>query len=279
MTGPAPLEQIAALAGMLSKLTKVLVAVAFVALVFTASNVTMFAIDHHVSPWIAWMLDPMVAVALGAVLIFDGRLSEYGLTSSGWAAVLRWFAGLGTWVMNCWSSLWPEGTAFGFPREVDPAGLVLHSIPPVLLIVLAEAISHYRHAILAKIAHLQTLVDAEAKEVDAAPVHQTSTPPPAPAAALAATTDVRRRVEPLVICGGGLVFHPSFPRTSTSFHHVDREPLRLSADDAANVIRACWVQGKSLPEAARLSTRSTSYVHKLYQRLNEDRAALPAGVS
>ncbi|MFF3458649.1 hypothetical protein ACFYXH_30905 [Streptomyces sp. NPDC002730] len=89
--------------GLLSKLTRVLVAVAFVALVFTASNVTMFAIDHHVSPWIAWMLDPMVAVALGAVLIFDGRLSEYRLTSSGWAGVLRWFAG--TWVMNCWSSL------------------------------------------------------------------------------------------------------------------------------------------------------------------------------
>ncbi|MER5484030.1 hypothetical protein ABT024_12550 [Streptomyces sp. NPDC002812] len=281
MTGRPPLEQIAALAGMLSKLTRVLVAVAFVALVFTASNVTMFAIDHHVSPWIAWMLDPMVAVALGAVLIFDGRLSEYGLTSSGWAAVLRWFAGLGTWVMNCWSSLWPEGTAFGFPRSVDPAGLVLHSIPPVLLIVLAEAISHYRHAILAKIAQLQTLVDAEANEVDAHPVHQTSTPPPAPApaAAPAATTDVRSRVELLVICGGGLVFHPSFPRTSTPVHQVEREPLRLSADDAANVIRACWVQGKSLPEAARLSTRSTSYVHKLYQRLNEDRAALPAGVS
>ncbi|MFG2234392.1 hypothetical protein ACGFNX_31125 [Streptomyces sp. NPDC048723] len=43
----------------------------------------MFAIDHHVSPWIAWLLDPMVAVALGTVLIFDGRLSEYGLYPSG----------------------------------------------------------------------------------------------------------------------------------------------------------------------------------------------------
>lgn len=281
MTGRPPLEQIAALAGMLSKLTRVLVTVAFVALVFTASNVTMFAIDHHVSPWIAWMLDPMVAVALGAVLIFDGRLSEYGLTSSGWAAVLRWFAGLGTWVMNCWSSLWPQGTPFGIPREVDPAGLVLHSIPPVLLIVLAEAISHYRHAILTKIADLQALVDAETEEVDAPTVHPASTPPPAPAPAAvpAATTEVRRRVEPLAICGEGLVFHPSFPHTSTPVHQVEREPLRLSAEEAANVIRACWEQSKPIGEAARLSTRSTSYVHKLYQRLNEDRTALPAGVS
>lgn len=129
MTARTPAEQVAALHRLLGTLTRVLVAVAVVALVFTASNVTMFAITHHVSPWIAWLLDPMVAVALGAVLIFDGRLSEFGLYPSGWAAVLRWFAGVGTWVMNCWTSLWPAGTRFGIPRDVDPAGLVLHSIP------------------------------------------------------------------------------------------------------------------------------------------------------
>jgi hypothetical protein len=112
----------------------VLVAVAVVALAFTATNVTLFAIDHHISVWIAWLLDPMVAVALGAVLIVDGRLSEHGVHPSGWATGLRWFAGLGTWLMNCWASLCPAGTAFGVPREVDPAGLVLHSIPPVLLV-------------------------------------------------------------------------------------------------------------------------------------------------
>ncbi|MFD0444679.1 hypothetical protein ACFQ10_23025 [Streptomyces indonesiensis] len=124
-----PRVQIAALNRLQSGLTTVLVLVAVVALAFTATNVTMFAIRHEVSPWIAWLLDPMVAVALGAVLIVDGRLSEYGVTPSGWASGLRWFAGLGTWVMNCWGSLWPEGSAFGVPRLVDPAGLVLHSIP------------------------------------------------------------------------------------------------------------------------------------------------------
>ncbi|MFF4433040.1 hypothetical protein ACFYZ4_28270 [Streptomyces sp. NPDC001513] len=279
--GVSFLGQIDALNGLLSKLTRVLVAVSSGALVFTASNVTMFAIDHDVSPWIAWMLDPMLAIALGTVLIFDGRLSEYGLSSSGWAAVLRWFAGLGTWVMNCWSSLWPQGTPFGLPRQVDPAGLVLHSIPPVLLIVLAEAISHYRQKILTKIVHLQAQVDAEVNRVDAPVVHPASTPAPAPAplAAPAVTPEPRHRANLLVICGEGLVFHPAVPPASTSVHRVEREPARLTADEAANVIRACWVQGKPIGEAARLSTRSTSYVHKLYQRLNEDRAALPAGVS
>ncbi|KJY15863.1 hypothetical protein VR46_45490, partial [Streptomyces sp. NRRL S-444] len=75
----------------------------------------------------------------------------------------------------CWTSLWPAGTSFGIPREVDPAGLVLHSVPPVLLIVLAEAINHYRHQILAKTAALRSLVDAEVDEVDATPAHTPST--------------------------------------------------------------------------------------------------------
>ncbi|MFE2552229.1 hypothetical protein ACFXGI_27255 [Streptomyces sp. NPDC059355] len=275
MTARPPLEQIAVLEGMLSKLTRVLVVVAFVALVFTASNVTMFAIDHHVSPWIAWLLDPMVAVALGTVLIFDGRLSEYGLYPSGWAAGLRWFTGLGTWVMNCWTSLWPAGSSFGIPREVDPAGLVLHSVPPVLLIVLAEAINHYRHQILAKTTALRSLVDAEVGEVDATPAPARSTVAPGPAGADAPTEPEAGLpyLAPLVICGDRQVFHPAIPHTSTPAHQAELEPERLSAGEAANVIRACWVQGKSLPEAARLSTRSTSYVHKLYQRLNEERQA------
>ncbi|WP_327386672.1 hypothetical protein [Streptomyces sp. NBC_01207] len=278
MTARPPLEQVAALQEMLSKLTRVLVAVAVVALVFTASNVTTFAIDHHVSPWIAWLLDPMVAVALGTVLIFDGRLSEYGLYPSGWASVLRWFAGLGTWVMNCWTSLWPAGTGFGIPREVDPAGLVLHSIPPVLLIVLAEAISHYRHQILAKVTELQALVDTVVDEVDTTPAPTRSTPATGTAPVKAPTEPVlapQSRTS-LVICGDRQVFHPAFPLASTRVPRVELEPARLSAEEAANVIRACWVQGKNLPEAARLSTRSTSYVHKLYQRLNDDRQASDA---
>ncbi|MFJ9594952.1 hypothetical protein ACIRS3_19555 [Streptomyces virginiae] len=272
MNGRPPLEQIAALSGLLSRLTLVLVAVASVALVFTASNVTMFAIDHHVSVWIAWLLDPMVAVALGTVLIFDGRLSEYGLYPSGWATVLRWFAGLGTWVMNCWTSLWPAGSSFGNPRNVDPAGLVLHSVPPVLLIVLAEAISHYRHQILTKITELQAQVDAEVVEVETTPAPTPSTDP-MPTVVTPELVAAPVRPIPLVICGDRQVFHPLFPLASTPVHPKELEPARLSAEDAANVIRACWVQGTSLPEAARLSTRSTSYVHKIYQRLNDSRQA------
>lgn len=258
-------EQIAALQGLQAGLTKVLVAVAVVALAFTATNVTLFAINHHISVWIAWLLDPMVAVALGAVLIVDGRLSEHGVQPSGWATGLRWFAGLGTWLMNCWGSLWPAGTPFGVPREIDPAGLVLHSIPPVLLIVLAEAITYYRRAILDRIAELRHQVDP----VDTAPVHPASTPNVAPAKVeQPRPTGVPAPVVNLpVICGAQRVYPLAVPLASTLDDEGQQNGPRLSTGEAAEVIRQCFEDGDTIAEAAVKSTRSTSYVHKVYGRL------------
>ncbi|WP_179177276.1 hypothetical protein [Streptomyces sp. BR123] len=262
--------QIRALERLLTSLTRVLVFICTVALVFTATNVTTFAIDHHVSPWIAWLLDPMVAVALGTVLLFDGRLSEYGLRPSGWASVLRWFAGLATWVMNCWGSLWPEGTPFGVPHSVDPAGLVLHSIPPVLLIALAEAISHYRRAILNKIEDLRAaLVETGGAKVDPLLVHPApvavSTGPAADAAAPVRTGG--RLGLSLVICGGQRVYPLTVPHTSTVVPLHPEPVAKLPAEDAKRIIRACWENGESIGKAALKSTRSTSYVHKVYTQL------------
>ncbi|MFF3402152.1 hypothetical protein ACFYW6_27015 [Streptomyces sp. NPDC002659] len=260
-----PAQQIAALLQLQSRLTRVLVAIAVVALAFTATNVTLFAIDHHISVWIAWLLDPMVAVALGTVLMVDGLLSQHGVQPSGWASALRWFAGLGTWLMNCWAALWPAGTPFGVPRDVDPAGLVLHSIPPVLLIVLAEAITHYRRAILARIAELRLLVDA----VDSTPVHLPSTPPSTPVpierprVAQAPPPSAKRPV----ICGGSAVFPLTVPPASTQDGDVPPSGQRLSTEEAAEVIRECFEEGDTIAEAAVKSTRSTSYVHKVYGRL------------
>ncbi|MDX3058230.1 hypothetical protein PV394_24355 [Streptomyces sp. NE06-03E] len=259
-------EQIAALQGLQAGLTKVLVTVAVVALAFTATNVTLFAIDHHISVYIAWLLDPMVAVALGAVLIVDGRLSEHGVQPSGWATGLRWFAGLGTWLMNCWGSLWPAGTPFGMPREIDPAGLVLHSIPPVLLIVLAEAITFYRRAILDRIAELRRQVDPAVARVDPAPVHPASTQAITPASA-EQPGQAAQSVKRLVICGAQRVYPLTVPPASTPDDEEQQNVSRLSTEEAAEVIRQCFEDGDTIAEAAVKSTRSTSYVHKVYSRL------------
>jgi hypothetical protein len=276
----SPAAQIAALQALQTNLTRVLVAVAVVALAFTATNVTLFAIDHHISPWIAWLLDPMVAVALGAVLIVDGQLSEHGVHPSGWASALRWFAGLGTWLMNCWGSLWPDGAPFGIPRQVDPAGLVLHSIPPVLLIVLAEAITHYRRAILERIAVLRDQVDTPRTEVNTAAPTPASTP-----SALATETAPSRPVpapSPLVICGAHRAYTPAVPARPEPTGGREPDMERLSTEQALDVIRTCWVMGESIRTAARKSTRSPSYVQTVYARLTAsadepERLALTSG--
>lgn len=136
------------------RITVALVVVAVVGMTFTAVSVTLFAIDHGVSPWIAWTLDPMVAVALLVVLVADARLVELGVSPGGWPRVLRWFAGMATWAMNAWQSVWPDD-GFGVPRQIDPAGVVLHSVAPVLLIVLAEAVTGYRRVIADRIRVLE----------------------------------------------------------------------------------------------------------------------------
>jgi hypothetical protein len=42
------------------------------------------------------------------------------------------------------------------------------------------------------------------------------------------------------------------------------------------VIRACWVMGVSVGDAAQKATRSRSYVHKVYGRLDAMRTGEPA---
>ncbi|UGQ15036.1 hypothetical protein LO772_16590 [Yinghuangia sp. ASG 101] len=143
---PADVDEAQELRILSRRITTALVVVAVVAMVFTAVSVTTFALDHGVNRWVAWTLDPMVAVALLAVLLADARLVELGAAPSGWATALRWFAGMATWVMNAWSSVWPDG-GFGVPRDVDAAGVVLHSVAPVLLVLLAEAATGYRRVI------------------------------------------------------------------------------------------------------------------------------------
>lgn len=79
--------------------------------------------------------------------------------------------------------------------------------------------------------------------------------------------------EPLVICGEHEVFTPAVPPREVDAEvnrEVDAPAGRLSADEAMNCIRAAWVTGKPVTEAAELSTRSRSYVHKVYARLDEE---------
>lgn len=88
--------------------------------------------------------------------------------------------------------------------------------------------------------------------------HPVSTPTPALPAIESA--DTKRPV--LEICGGTLLPVPEIP-----------ERPRLSTEEAENQIRVAWAMGRSIREAARLSTRSPSFVQKVYARLDATRDA------
>ncbi|MFF7250471.1 hypothetical protein ACFZBU_42150 [Embleya sp. NPDC008237] len=144
--------EIAELRALMRQLTAALVTVAVLALVFTATNVTSFATAHGVQTQIAWLLDPMVALGLGAGLLTDAKLAVHRARPPAWGVVLRWYTGVSTLAMNTWTSWWPDGRV-GVPRDPDVAGIILHSIPPILVMILAEAVAAYRRRINALIAH------------------------------------------------------------------------------------------------------------------------------
>jgi hypothetical protein len=135
------------------RLSLALWGVAAMALMFTMANVTTFAVEHDTPWWIGWLLDPMASLALLVVLIGDGVLARHGLRSGGWARLLKHGSALATWSMNAWTSVVAQ----------DAAGIVLHSVPPALVIGLSEATPTYR----AKFAELAEKLQGQAFELQA----------------------------------------------------------------------------------------------------------------
>ncbi|QWF80458.1 hypothetical protein [Amycolatopsis sp. CA-230715] len=101
-------------------------------LAFTMVNVQTFAAAGAPAwslPWLAaWVLDPMVSITLVAVLRAEQITARYQLETGKWANRTKWFAFLATYVMNTWQS-W---------AGLHLAGIVLHSVPPVLVFLAAE---------------------------------------------------------------------------------------------------------------------------------------------
>ncbi|MEU6572569.1 extensin [Streptomyces sp. NPDC046805] len=132
--------------GLLRTMTWVLCAVGLLALVFTTVNVTRFATSRNVPSPIAVLLDPMIGTALAGVLYTDAHLASWGINPPAWSTTLRWSAGCTAALMNSWESLWPDGQ-IGWPHQADPAAVLLHLTPAMLLIALTETIAAYRRTI------------------------------------------------------------------------------------------------------------------------------------
>ncbi|MBG0830495.1 hypothetical protein HS041_22295 [Planomonospora sp. ID67723] len=107
-------------------------------LAFTAANVQAFAAGdapfQSIAWWVAWLLDPMVSLVLVGTLFGEQVIARHGITAGAWVRRTKWTALGATYAMNTWEA-W---------TALDPAQILLHSVPPAIVFVAAEAITTLR---------------------------------------------------------------------------------------------------------------------------------------
>ncbi|MET7997897.1 hypothetical protein ABZU76_44145 [Amycolatopsis sp. NPDC005232] len=152
-------------------------------LAFTMTNVQQFAANGATAwslPWFtAWLLDPMVSVVLLSILRAEQVTARYKVRTGGWVRAAKWFTLTATYVMNTW-----EAFTAGSPSRV-----VLHSVPPLVVFVAAEAVTDLRDKLGAALSAAQSAVGPVAfmnataqRHADTAGPQPASTADTAPAA-------------------------------------------------------------------------------------------------
>lgn len=105
---------------------------------FTMTNVQHFAAAGTgvwSLPWLAaWLLDPTVSLVLLAILRAEQITARYRVRTGPWVRRAKWFTLAATYVMNTWAS-YAAGSL---------SGIVLHSVPPLVVFVAAEAVTDLR---------------------------------------------------------------------------------------------------------------------------------------
>ena len=105
-------------------------------LAFTMVNVQAFAAagagPDRAAWWVAWLLDPMVSLVLLAVLRAEQVTARYQVELPAWGRRTKWLTFAATYVMNTWTS-WGLADA-----PLSWAGVVLHSVPPLVVFATAE---------------------------------------------------------------------------------------------------------------------------------------------
>lgn len=105
-------------------------------LAFTMVNVQGFAAAgspvYSAGWWVAWLLDPMVSLVLLAVLRAEQVTARYQVALPAWGRRTKWLTFAATYVMNTWTS-WGLADA-----PFSAAGVVLHSVPPLVVFATAE---------------------------------------------------------------------------------------------------------------------------------------------
>lgn len=125
-------------------------------LTFTMANVQSFASvgaeKFSIQWWIAWLLDPMVSLPLLGVLIGEQVLTRWNVKSGAWVHVVKWVTLSCTYAMNTWQA-W---------EAKDPAKILLHSVPPLVVVCAAEGLTDLRHRITTAVTKAVESVSADA---------------------------------------------------------------------------------------------------------------------
>ncbi|WP_329046545.1 hypothetical protein OG738_32050 [Amycolatopsis sp. NBC_01488] len=139
-------------------------------LAFTTANVQWFAAAGAAFgslPWLtAWLLDPTVCLVLLAILRAEQITARYQVHTGAWVRAAKWLTLAATYVMNTWSS-WVSGS---------PAGVVLHSVPPLVVFVAAEAVTDLRDKLTDAVTVAFMNATDRASVAESAPVQQPAAP-------------------------------------------------------------------------------------------------------
>jgi hypothetical protein len=131
-------------------------------LAFTMTNVQQFAANGAPTgslPWLsAWLLDPMVSLVLIGVLVAEQVTSRWELDTPVWARRTKWFALSATYAMNTWRA-W---------SQLSPSGIVLHSVPPLLVFTAVEGGPAIRETLTKAVARSLLATTAPGTLVDTA---------------------------------------------------------------------------------------------------------------
>ncbi|MEV8307847.1 DUF2637 domain-containing protein [Streptomyces flavidovirens] len=216
----------------------------------------------------AWPATLDLFIVAGELLMLRAALAK---RVDWWAIGLTTVGSLGSIVLN----------VAGVAGDRDPSAVplldyVVAAVPPTAALLAFGALMRQVHQALAGHAETvtaqpmtATVVERAEVPVDTRPV-VTDTPPVRQSPAI-----LPAAVSPLVICGDRTVWPLVVPSREDDDEVPHEQADRLPTEAAKNVIRAAWVMGTPVAETARLATRSTSYVKKVFARLEEARTAEP----
>ncbi|TXS42915.1 DUF2637 domain-containing protein [Streptomyces sp. t39] len=220
----------------------------------------------EVRAW-AWPATIDLFIVAGEIMWLRAALAH---RVDAWAIVLTAVGSLGSIVLNV-----AGVTGSRDPSAVPLLDYVVAAVPPTAALLAFGALMRQVHQALAgrtETAGTVTPAPPLTISVDR-PEVPTDTPVEVPAVEEAPLRPelTAPTVSPLVICGDQQVWHPEVPAREDDEEVTGAGVKRLPTEAASNVIRAAWLTGTSVTETARQATRSTSYVKKVFARLDEER--------